>query len=128
VQHCPHVRLASDRVAEALDRLGIDELAEDGAMSGVGNGGRDPDELRERAVRMVFEHQGEYSSQWKAILSIAESSTCTARRFGVGFAERRSMRVDGRGSRPTSEHLDSVVKPGDVLVLRPSAMRGGDAC
>lgn len=25
-------------------------------------------------------------------------------------------------------HLDSVVKPGDILVLRPSAVRGGDAC
>src|SRR5215218_1600839 len=31
-----------------------------------------PPEVRERAVRMVFEHQGEYPSQWKAIESIAE--------------------------------------------------------
>ena len=30
-----------------------------------------PPEVRERAVRMVFDHQGEYSSQWKAIESIA---------------------------------------------------------
>ncbi|MGH8996726.1 MAG: transposase [Acidimicrobiales bacterium] len=30
-----------------------------------------PPEVRERAVRMVFEHQDEYSSQWKAIESIA---------------------------------------------------------
>jgi transposase len=30
-----------------------------------------PAEMRERAVRMVFEHQGEYSSQWKAIESIS---------------------------------------------------------
>jgi transposase len=42
-----------------------------------------PDELRERAVRMVFEHQGEYPSQWKAICSIAES-------LGV---HRESLRV-----------------------------------
>jgi transposase len=41
-------------------------------MTAVGKGGRYPDELRERAVRMVFEHQDEYSSQWKAIVSIAE--------------------------------------------------------
>ena len=34
--------------------------------------GRYPDEMRERAVRMVFEHQGEYPSQWKAIESIAK--------------------------------------------------------
>ena len=31
-----------------------------------------PPEVRERAVRMVFEHQGEYPSQWKAIESISE--------------------------------------------------------
>jgi transposase len=31
-----------------------------------------PPEFRERAVRMVLEHQGEYPSQWKAIQSIAE--------------------------------------------------------
>ena len=29
-------------------------------------------EVRERAVRMVLEHQHEYSSQWAAITSIAE--------------------------------------------------------
>jgi transposase len=34
--------------------------------------GRYPDEFRERAVRMVLEHQHEYSSQWKAIESIAK--------------------------------------------------------
>jgi transposase len=38
--------------------------------------GRYPQELRERAVRMVFEHQEEHSSQWAAITSIAE-------KFGV---------------------------------------------
>src|SRR5215207_3568784 len=40
-------------------------------MSGAKRG-RYPDEVRERAVRMVFEHQGEYPSQWKAIESIAK--------------------------------------------------------
>jgi len=33
---------------------------------------RYPPELRERAVRMVLEHQQEYGSQWAAIVSIAE--------------------------------------------------------
>jgi transposase len=32
---------------------------------------RYPQEMRERAVRMVFEHQGEYDSQWAAITSVA---------------------------------------------------------
>ena len=30
-----------------------------------------PAEVRERAVRMVFDHQAEYPSQWKAIESIS---------------------------------------------------------
>ncbi len=35
-------------------------------------GKRYPEELRERATRMVLDHQHEYVSQWKAIESIAE--------------------------------------------------------
>jgi transposase len=31
-----------------------------------------PAEMRERAIRMVREHQGDYPSQWKAIEAISE--------------------------------------------------------
>jgi transposase len=34
-------------------------------------GHRYPPEVRDRAVRMVLEHQDEYPSQWAAIISIA---------------------------------------------------------
>lgn len=33
--------------------------------------GRYPREVRDRAVRMVFEHAGEHESQWAAIVSIS---------------------------------------------------------
>ena len=35
-------------------------------------------EVRERAVRMVFEHRGEHASQWAAIESIAGKIGCAA--------------------------------------------------
>jgi len=34
-------------------------------------------EVKERAVRMLFEHKEEYGSQWAAISSIAEKIGCT---------------------------------------------------
>jgi transposase len=33
-----------------------------------------PPEIRERAVRLVVDHEHEYPSQWKAICSIADKS------------------------------------------------------
>ena len=41
-------------------------------MSGVKRVGRYPAEVRERAVRMVRDHEHEYPSQWKAIQSISK--------------------------------------------------------
>jgi len=35
-------------------------------------------EIRERAIRMVREHQGEYPSEWAAIQSISAKFGCTA--------------------------------------------------
>lgn len=62
--------------------------------------GRCPQELRERAVRMVFGHQDEHPSQWAAITSIAH-------RFGVSAETlrkwvRRAEVDDGLRPGPTS--------------------------
>ena len=55
-----------------------------------------PPELRERAVRMVFEHQAEYPSQWKAITSIGEQLGVHHESLRVWV---RRAEVDG-GKRP----------------------------
>jgi transposase len=68
--------------------------------------GRYPQELRERAVRMVFEHQDEHDSQWAAICSIAN-------KFGVSHETLRKWvrkaEVDD-GLRPglTTEERDRL--------------------
>jgi len=57
---------------------------------------RYPQEVRERAVRMVFDHEDEHPSQWAAITSIAS-------KFGVSAETLRkwvrTAEVDG-GRRP----------------------------
>lgn len=54
-------------------------------------------EVRERAVRMVFEHTHEHASQWSAIQSIAEKIGCSGEtlRNWVRQAERNQGKRAG---------------------------------
>jgi transposase-like protein len=54
----------------------------------MGTSKRYPVEVRERAVRLVLEHRGEYETEWAAILSIAE-------KMGVG---KETLRKTGAPS------------------------------
>ncbi len=61
-------------------------------------------EVRERAVRMVFEHRGDYGSEWAAMQSIAAKIGCTAETLRSWV-----RRVDtGRRSGVTSEEQARV--------------------
>lgn len=59
----------------------------------MGRQGRYSPEVRERVVRLVFEQQNEYESQWAAIVSVSEKIGCTAETLlkRVRAAERQQI-------------------------------------
>jgi transposase len=63
-------------------------------------------EIRERAVRMVFEHQAEYDSQWAAMNSIAGKIGCTAETLRKWV--RRAERDQGLREGMTSSDRDRL--------------------
>ncbi len=72
-------------------------------------------EMRERAVRMVWEHQAQHVSQWAAITSIAEKIGCVAEtprswmRQGERDAGHRPglTTTNGHGSSSSSARMPS---------------------
>jgi transposase len=63
-------------------------------------------EVRERAVRLVFENQGEHDSQWAAIGSIAGKIGCTAETLRKWV--RQAERDQGRRAGVTSTERDRL--------------------
>ncbi|WP_449266039.1 IS3 family transposase [Escherichia coli] len=60
-------------------------------------------EVRQRAIRMVLESQGEYDSQWAAICSIAPKIGCTPETLRVWVRQHERDTGDGDGGLTTAE-------------------------
>lgn len=64
---------------------------------------RFPVEVRERAVRLVLEHEDEYETRWAAIRSIAQKIGCSGETLRTWL---RQAEVD-RGRRPGTTTADA---------------------
>lgn len=87
-----------------------------------------PPEVRERAVRMVFEHQGEYSSQWAAITSIAdklsihrETLRIWVRRAEVDGGRRAGLTTDERARIRQLERENAELRRANEILKAASA-------
>ena len=65
-------------------------------------------EVRERAVRIVFDHEGEYGSQWAAIRSVAEKVGCSSETLRIWV--RRAERDAGLRPGLTSGQLEELTE------------------
>ena len=63
-------------------------------------------EIRERAVRMVFDHQGEHASQYEAIRSIAQKIGCSGETLRNWV--RQAERDQGRRAGPTTNERERI--------------------
>jgi transposase len=63
-------------------------------------------EVRARAVRMVFDHQGEHASQYAAIHSIAQKIGCSAETLRHWV--RQAERDQGLRAGPTTDERERI--------------------
>ena len=85
-------------------------------------------EVRERAVRMVFEHAPEYPSQWVCIQSIAEKIGCSGetlrnwvRRAERDHGKRAGLTTDERARLKEPERENRELKRANEILRKASA-------
>ena len=85
-------------------------------------------EVRERAVRMVFDHQREYASQWQAVVSIATKIGCTAetlrkwvRRAEIDTGRREGVTSDERNRIKELERENRELRRANEILRKASA-------
>src|SRR3954454_10397548 len=102
-------------------------------MSGQQRRGPYPLEVRKRAVRMVFEHQEEYSSQWKAIESISaklsinhETLRQWVRRAETDAGQRPGLTTDERARMRELERENRELRRANEILKAASAFFGAE--
>ena len=85
-------------------------------------------EIRERAVRMVFEHQSGHDSQWATMVSIASKIGCTpetlrkwVRRAETDQGRREGMTTDDRERLKALERENKELRRANEILKTASA-------
>ncbi len=85
-------------------------------------------EVRERAVRLVFEHRDEHESQWAAISSIANKIGCTAetlrrwiRQAEIDRGRRGGLTTDERQRMKELERENRDLRRANEILRKASA-------
>ena len=94
----------------------------------MGRQSKFPAEMRERAVRLVFEQQDQHASQWAAIVSIAEKMGCSseALRKWVRQAQRDSGQRPGLTT-SEREHMKELERENRELKRANEILRKASA-
>ena len=85
-------------------------------------------EVRERAVRMVSEHRGEYASEWEAMVSIAEKIGCSAetlrkwvRRMEIDSGRREGLTSEDQARMKELERENRELRRANEILRKASA-------
>jgi transposase len=85
-------------------------------------------EVRERAVRMVFNHAGDYPTQWAAITSIAAKIGCTpetlrswVRQAERDAGQRAGLTTDERARMKQLERENRELRQANEILRKASA-------
>ena len=85
-------------------------------------------EVRERAVRMVVDHAGDYPSQWAAIASIAAKIGCTAQTLSTWVRQaecdqgkRAGLTTDDRERLKQLERENKELRQANEILRKASA-------
>ncbi len=102
-------------------------------MSEQKRSGRYPAEMRERAVRMLFEHRDEYPTEWKAIVSISsqlginhETLRNWVRKAEVDAGERPGVTSDEKARLRELERENKELRRANEILKAASAFFGAE--
>ena len=116
-----------------MNRPGFNEGSNSWGDGATDRQTRYPQEMRERAVRMVFEHQDQYDSQWAAITSVATKLGMTpetlrkwVRRAEIDEGQRPGLTTTERARLKELEKENKELRRANEILKAAAAFFGAE--